>query len=94
MLYNAVEDDRKMWGVAFIGALGAFVLFRIIRGIMEVKITCPLCHGTVLKTQRCRKHRDAHRIFFLSFRKTMIVDLVTRLRFNCMYCGTPFRLRR
>ena len=74
--------------------LGLFVAVYVTSSIYRGRIICPLCLGTVLKTQRCRKHRNARRALFLTHKATVFFDILTRFGFTCMYCGTRFRLRR
>ena len=31
---------------------------------------------------------------FMNYRASTVLSIVTRGRFNCMYCGTPFRLKK
>ena len=93
-LYQLFGLENKDFGKPFIALLGVLVFLFVIRRLYESKISCPLCHGPVLQNRRCLKHRKAHRIFFLTHRATAILDILTGLRFTCMYCGTRFRTRR
>jgi len=88
------EGGSKIHGMIFIGFLFGAIFVTIIRRVLEAKITCPLCHGTVLRPQRCRKHKNARRFPLFTHRATAVIELLTKMKFTCMYCGTPFRLKR
>lgn len=86
-------DDKKwlMWALV---ALVAHIVFRIFRYTNGLRTHCPLCHGTPLHEKRCRKHRLANKFLFFDHRTSTVLSFLTRGHFSCMYCGTPFRLRR
>lgn len=87
-------EDSQRFGFWFLGVFGAYLLVRVWAYVLSRRIMCPLCHGPVLHERRCHKHRDAHRCGPLSFRLTTVCDILTRGMFTCMYCGTPFRMRK
>ncbi|CAN5445513.1 hypothetical protein BH23VER1_BH23VER1_34730 [soil metagenome] len=82
------------YGLLFLKCLAGYILVRITTYIYAVKVRCPLCHGPVFHQKRCTMHRDAHKIGPLSYRLSAIVDALSVGIFTCMYCGTPFRLRK
>jgi hypothetical protein len=55
-------------------------------------LKCPLCHGPVLHSRHCRKHRLANHLPPFTYRATLVLRVLFSLSFRCMYCGTPFRL--
>lgn len=92
LLFHSGGD--RLYARLFFACVGLFVAVYVTSSIYRGRIICPLCLGTVLKTQRCRKHRNARRALFLTHKATVFFDILTRLGFTCMYCGTRFRLRR
>ena len=74
-------------------SLITFIIFQIARYTNGLATLCPLCHGTPLYEKSCRKHQRANKFGFLNYRASTVFSIITRGRFNCMYCGTPFRLR-
>ena len=82
------------YGIHVLIAIGVYVLFRVLRYFHAVGLKCPLCHGPILYEKKCHKHRYASRYLLFGYRASLIFDVVTRGVFNCMYCGTPFRLKR
>ncbi len=90
--YWRTED--KGWLVWALVALLGHMVCRIFRYSNGLRTHCPLCHGTPLHEKRCRKHRLANKFLFFDHRTSTVLSLLTRGHFNCMYCGTPFRLRK
>ncbi len=82
------------YGILFLKCFGGYVGIRITTYIFALKVRCPLCHGPVFHEKRCTKHRDARKIGPLSYRLSTILDTLADGIFTCMYCGTPFRLRK
>ena len=88
------SGGENLYGWLFFGLLACFLGVYVVSRIYRNTVLCPLCFGTILKTQGCRKHDKAHRIFFLTYKATILVDILTGLKFTCIYCGTRFRLRK
>jgi uncharacterized membrane protein YciS (DUF1049 family) len=89
----AVQGDRSLGYVA-LACLGGFVLLRVCATWYAAGLTCNLCHGEVLRSRRCTKHARASKFPLLSYRMTVVLQTVFTLRFTCMYCGSPFRLKQ
>jgi len=89
-----VLTDEKLWGWLALAGLGLFTVSRVTVFIMAKVLTCPLCHGTVMHEKRCHKHANAFRLWPFTFRASAVIALLTTGSFRCMYCGTPWRLRR
>lgn len=89
----AVQGDRSL-GYGALGCLGAFVLLRACAAWYAAGLTCNLCHGEVLRSRRCTKHALAKKFPLLTYRMTVVLQTVFTLRFTCMYCGSPFRLKQ
>ena len=85
--------DRVFGWMAICG-LGAYIALRIVREIHGRGCNCQLCHGPVLSNKNCNKHRDARRYPLMSYRRSLLIDAAVKGQFNCMYCGTPYRLWR
>jgi hypothetical protein len=85
--------DRH-FGVIVVAAVAAYVILRMIRALHGRSCRCQLCHGPVLVSRDCTKHRDARRYPLMSHRQSLLVDAALKGRFNCMYCGTPYRMWR
>ena len=92
-LYLMFTKDRS-YGMLFLVALGAYLVLWTFRFLMNRSLSCQLCHGPILQSRRCRKHRDAKRYGFLGYTQSILIDATLRGRYTCMYCGTPFRLLR
>ena len=78
-------------------ALALLAVFGVARGLALLHnrhLTCTLCHGTVLSEKRCRKHDRAFRIPGLSYSASAALSVLCTGRFRCMYCGTPYRVRK
>lgn len=91
--YLMVTKDRS-YGVLFLAALGAYLMLWLVRFAMNRSLSCQLCHGPILHSKKCRKHRDARRFGPLGYSQSLILDATMHGRYTCMYCGTPFRLLR
>lgn len=83
-----------LWGWLALGGIGLFAFTRSLVFILADALTCPLCHGTVMKLRNCRKHDQAFRLWPLSHRASAVLSLLLTFGFRCMYCGTPYRLGR
>jgi hypothetical protein len=44
--------------------------------------------------QRSSKNRDATKWPGLGYRTSAVLSIFFTGRYNCMYCGTPFRLKK
>ena len=78
-------------------ALGGLLLFtvgRVLAFVLGQHLNCTLCHGPVLAEKKCHKHADAFRIRPLSYRSSAALSLLSTGSFRCMYCGTPFRMKK
>lgn len=84
----------KSYGQYFVLLAALFALLLIIRWMHSRSVSCPLCHGKILHGSKCHKHRDARRRGVLSYTSSLIVDVLFSGRFTCMFCGTPYRLKR
>ncbi len=81
-------------GWVALGGLLLFALGRMAGFVLGRHLNCVLCHGSVLHEKRCHKHAEAFRITPLSYRTSAVVSLMCTGGFRCMYCGTPYRLRK
>jgi hypothetical protein len=86
-----MQGDRAL-GYAAIGLFSFATVTRVWALFNNHNLHCPLCHGTVLREGRCRKHAEAARIPGLTYRATVVLSALFTGHFRCMYCGTPFRL--
>ena len=87
-------SGHKGWGIGFVACALLYAIFKISRYRHAMKTSCPLCHGNFFMEKNCHMNRDAHRIGFFSYSTTVILDLLFTGTYVCMYCGTPFRLRK
>ncbi|TDU81177.1 hypothetical protein EI77_00480 [Prosthecobacter fusiformis] len=71
-----------------------FTLGRAAAFVLSRHLNCTLCHGPVLQEKSCHKHSEAVRIPPLSYRSSTVLSLLTSAAFRCMYCGTPYRLKK
>ena len=86
-----VKNDPSM-GMWSLAAVAGFLLFTLVSVWQSGSLRCQLCHGKVLSDNGCRKHAQAQRLPFLTYRLTTALSVVFTLRFRCMYCGTRHRL--
>lgn len=92
--YKYYQTNDRQWMVYAAGGLVLFIVFQIARYSNGLSTHCPLCHGTPLHEKRCHKHRLANRFLFFGHKTSTVLSILTRGKFNCMYCGTPFRLKK
>lgn len=90
--FNTTND--RTWMVYALIALVTFIFAQIARYSNGQSTHCPLCHGTPLFEKRCHKHRFANKFLFFGHRTSTVLRILTRGTFNCMYCGTPFRIKK
>ena len=84
----------KGFGLWFIGTAIGVAFLWLVRFIHSRSVTCQLCHGKILHSSQCHKHVDARRHGMFSYTSSLYVDVVGSGKFTCMYCGTPFRLKK
>lgn len=58
------------------------------------KVFCPLCRGTPYLNSGAHPHAKAKRWWPLNHGLTAICSTILNSRFQCMYCGEPFDLRK
>ena len=92
-LFGMLFVDR-VFGWMVIAGMGGYGLLRLLRSIHGRGCHCQLCHGPVLVNKDCNKHRDARRYPLLDYRRSLLIDAAVKGQFNCMYCGTPYRMWR
>jgi len=88
-----LSGDRSH-GILALSLLAGFGLARLLAFLNNRHLSCTLCHGTLLHEKRCRKHADATRIPGLSYRAATALRVLCTGSFRCMYCGTPYRLKK
>ncbi len=84
----------RLKGICSLASLVVFGAARVLAFLNNRHLTCTLCHGTLLHEKRCRKHADATRVPGLSHRAATVLSTLCTGGFRCMYCGTPYRLRK
>ncbi len=98
LIYRKDPNDwlsgHQGWGLAFVASVLVYAFFKIWRYRHALNTSCPLCHGTFFMEKDCHMNRDARRIGFFSYSTTVILDLLFTGTYVCMYCGTPFRLKK
>jgi hypothetical protein len=87
------EGDRFWGAMAGVGMVG-YVVLAGVRYHHGRHTLCPLCRGPVFHVQRSVKSRGATKIPGLDYRTSIVLSLFLVGRYRCMYCGTPFRLKR
>ncbi len=92
-LVGMVVFDRY-FGWWAIGGLTCYGILKLVRAIHGRGCQCQLCHGPVLSSKDCNKHSDARRYPLMSHRRSLLIDAAVKGQFNCMYCGTPYRMWR
>ncbi len=74
------------------GALAAMGLTWLFAFVKRNKARCPLCKGTPYLNTGAGTHDSSVRLFPLNHGITAMLSTIFRLRFRCMYCGTPYDL--
>ena len=91
---HMVATGDRSSGLLALGFLSGFVVLRVIGSLLTQNLRCQLCQGTVLRDRGCHKHRDADKLPMLTHRLSAALRVVFTCAFTCMYCGTPFRLKK
>ena len=86
-------DDRQM-GIYALAAFGVMVAARLAASLNSHRLHCQLCHGTVLHEKTCRKHVSVGRVPLLGYRSLVVLGILFTGTFNCMYCGSLFKLKK
>ena len=86
--------NERIKGFYSLVALAIYGMARLMAFVHNRHLFCTLCHGTLLHDKSCRKHVDAVRIPGFSHRAATVVSALCTGGFRCMYCGTPYRLRK
>ena len=88
------SDADHSWGLLFLAALTAYILCAAWRSYHGRRTLCSLCRGPVFHVQRSAKSRHATKWPGLGYRTSIVLSLFFTGRYQCMYCGTPFRLKK
>ena len=86
--------DDPLWGLVFLGAVVLYGVLAVVRYQQGRRTLCSLCRGPVFHEQRSSKSRNATKLPGLSHRTSIVLSLLFTGRYHCMYCGTPFRLKK
>ena len=89
-----IWSGERAHGFWAIGLFAFFLVARLMATVISHQLHCPLCHGTVMHERSCRKHAEAVKLPGLTYRATMVVQALFTFHFSCMYCGTPYRLKK
>lgn len=84
----------RFFGILALSLLAGFGFARLLAYFNNRHLSCSLCHGTILHEKRCRKHANASRFPGLSYRAATATSVLCTGNFRCMYCGTPYRLKK
>jgi len=87
-------EQNKTMGIYALAAVGVLVFARVLAAINSRHLTCHLCMGTVLHEKTRHKHQNAKRLPLFGHRAMAVLNVLFTAGFTCMYCGTPFRLRK
>jgi amino acid transporter len=87
-------EHNKAMGIYALAAIGVLVIARVWASINSRNLTCHLCMGPVLHEKTCHKHHDAKRLPIFGYRAATVLSTLFAGGFSCMYCGTPFRLKK
>lgn len=87
-------EQNKLMGVFALASVGVLVIARVWAAINSRRLTCHLCMGPVLQVKTCHKHHDAKRLPLFGYRAATVLSTLFAGGFTCMYCGTPFRLKK
>jgi hypothetical protein len=87
----AAHEDRAQ-GMIALGCLGGFIALRLLSALNSGHLACSLCHGPVLISKGCQKHRNAFKLPLLGHLAVVVFQVVFSLSFKCMYCATSYKL--
>ena len=78
------RDPLLLW--ISLGVFGIAILSGIIHLVCALRVRCPLCHGKLLASQRCVRHRKAE-TSLASYRLRVVKTVLFSGQFRCPYCG-------
>lgn len=84
----------SFWGSVLVVSVLAYFVFAAWRFFHARHTLCSLCRGPVFHSQKSAKSREATKYPGLSYGSSIALSLVFTGRYRCMYCGTPFRLKK
>jgi len=83
-----------IWRVLLLAALAGYAMCAGWRHYHGRRTYCSLCRGPVFHVQSSSKHREATKWPGLGYRTSAVLSLFFTGEYRCMYCGTPFRLKK
>lgn len=89
-----LSPAASLWGGVLLASILAYFMFTIWRFFHARRTLCSLCRGSVFHAQKSSKSRDATKYPGLSYGSSTALSLVLTGKYRCMYCGTPFRLKK
>ena len=70
--------------------VGALVFFGLMYIVVGSRLRCIQCGNHILIENNLPKHPLAHRIKGFSYWATVVIDILFRRQFACMYCGQRY----
>jgi hypothetical protein len=86
--------ERRALFLRALIVLIAAVTCRVVGWAQERTLRCSLCNGTPLHDKSCRMHKKAVKIPLIGYSGATVLSTLCTGKFRCIYCGTPFRLRK
>lgn len=91
--YGIWKDEKNFMIYGVVGVVLCLLLKLCL--YLACKATpCPLCRANHLANSRSNKHKDAYKIFLLSYGASAVVTALFIGCVRCMHCGVSFTLKR
>lgn len=82
------------WALAFLGSLIGYLVMSTWRMYHGKRTLCSLCRGPVFHVQSSAKNCGATKWPGLGYRTSAVLSMLFTGQYRCMYCGTPFRIKK
>lgn len=71
-----------------------WLLLKLLFFLASKATTCPLCRANHFTNSKSSKHKNAYKIFPLTYATTAVITAVFRRCVRCMHCGVTFDLNK
>ena len=92
-IFGAWKIDKTaiFMGIAM---FGAWVFLKLMFFFASKATTCPLCRANHFANSKSSKHKNAFKVFPLSYASTAVFTAMFNRCIRCMHCGVTFDLNK
>jgi len=91
--FGAWKKDKQAIFAA-IALFGLWIFMKLMFFFASKATTCPLCRAKHYANSKSNKHKNAFKVFPLSYSSTAVITTVLARCIRCMHCGVTFDITK